>query len=281
MEKAVYITDLDGTLLNSSSKLSNYTKSKLKTLLNNGLNFTVSTLRSHASIKNLFDGIDLKLPIIEQNGALLTRFHDNNKLLFNSITDSYKQKILTILEEEKVDPVFLTYSKKDKLAYGKLSSPGLKWYYESRINAKDKRVVTYSNMFELIKDKWMGIFVIDDYVKGFKIEERLKKEFSGNLNINITEALQTPENPWLSIGSVNASKKNGILQLKEMNNLHKHRIVCFGDQPVDIPMFEVADLSVAVSNAHKDVKAKADIVIGHHDENSVINFIEEDYANNI
>ena len=48
----------------------------------------------------------------------------------------------------------------------------------------------------------------------------------------------------------------------------------FGDQPIDIPMFSVADLSVAVENAHPDVKSSADVIIGNNDCDSVIDFID-------
>jgi hydroxymethylpyrimidine pyrophosphatase-like HAD family hydrolase len=56
--------------------------------------------------------------------------------------------------------------------------------------------------------------------------------------------------------------------------------IVFGDQPIDIPMFSVADLSVAVENAHPDVKSNADVIIGNNDCDSVIDFIESHYSEN-
>ena len=56
------------------------------------------------------------------------------------------------------------------------------------------------------------------------------------------------------------------------------RVVVFGDNLNDLPMMEVADLSVAVDNALLAVKEKADIVIGPNTSPSVASFIREDFA---
>jgi hydroxymethylpyrimidine pyrophosphatase-like HAD family hydrolase len=49
---------------------------------------------------------------------------------------------------------------------------------------------------------------------------------------------------------------------------------------VDIPMFTIADFSVAVENARPDVKRSADIIIDNKDCNTVMNFIENHFYEN-
>lgn len=51
------------------------------------------------------------------------------------------------------------------------------------------------------------------------------------------------------------------------------RIVCFGDNLNDLPMFEEADKSIAVKNAVSQVRARADEIIGANTENSVAQYI--------
>ena len=75
----LYVTDLDGTFLNSNSELSDNAKGKLNKLISEGLNFTISTLRSIESIRPIFSGVNLQLPIIELNGAFITEFDTNKK----------------------------------------------------------------------------------------------------------------------------------------------------------------------------------------------------------
>ena len=57
--------------------------------------------------------------------------------------------------------------------------------------------------------------------------------------------------------------------------LHPERIICFGDNLNDIPMFEAADHSIAVENAVAAVKEAADEIIGKNTDNAVAAYISE------
>ena len=59
--------------------------------------------------------------------------------------------------------------------------------------------------------------------------------------------------------------------------LGAERIVVFGDNRNDLPMFEIADLAVAVSNAIPEVLERADIIIGDHNSSAVAEFILSDF----
>ncbi|MDE6134546.1 MAG: HAD family hydrolase, partial [Muribaculaceae bacterium] len=54
------------------------------------------------------------------------------------------------------------------------------------------------------------------------------------------------------------------------------RLMVFGDNLNDIPMFEVADVAVAVGNALPEVKAAADVVIEPNYTDSVARYIAAD-----
>jgi len=68
-----------------------------------------------------------------------------------------------------------------------------------------------------------------------------------------------------------ASKSNAIKQLKEL--LECDRLVVFGDGKNDIDMFELADESYAVENAHEDLKRYATEVIGANDDDAVAKWL--------
>lgn len=63
-----------------------------------------------------------------------------------------------------------------------------------------------------------------------------------------------------------------------MHRLGAERLVVFGDNHNDLPMFEVADESYAVSNAVPAVLEAATGVIGSNDEDAVACWIAEDFA---
>ncbi len=55
--------------------------------------------------------------------------------------------------------------------------------------------------------------------------------------------------------------------------LGARRVVCFGDNQNDLPMFGIADWAVAVSNAAPDVRAAAHEVITSNDSEGVADWI--------
>ena len=80
---------------------------------------------------------------------------------------------------------------------------------------------------------------------------------------------------WLEILPQNVSKANAIQQLKKYLNCNQ--VIAFGDGKNDISMFEMADQCYAVDNACDELKAIATDVIGHHDEDAVAKWLEENF----
>ena len=70
--KSLYVSDMDGTLLNSNSVLSQYTTDKLNELIaNEGVLFTVATARTPATVVSLMSNIKATVPFIVMTGAAL------------------------------------------------------------------------------------------------------------------------------------------------------------------------------------------------------------------
>jgi len=80
---------------------------------------------------------------------------------------------------------------------------------------------------------------------------------------------------WLEIMPLDASKSNAIRQLQSMLNCEK--LIVFGDGKNDIDMFQIADKSYAVANAHNDLKQYATEVILSNDEDGVARWLEANY----
>ncbi len=69
--KELYISDLDGTLLTDSAKLSSQTSSCLREMIGQGLDFTIATARTAATVSIIMKDAGLKLPAILMNGAVI------------------------------------------------------------------------------------------------------------------------------------------------------------------------------------------------------------------
>ena len=62
MKKQLFVTDLDGTLLNSEQKLSDYTVETLNRLIDKGLPITFSTSRSFYTTSMMLNRVHFCLP---------------------------------------------------------------------------------------------------------------------------------------------------------------------------------------------------------------------------
>ena len=69
--QTLYITDLDGTLLNGNSVVSPRSTQIINDLLHKGMRFTVATARTPATVVPLLQQLDLDIPAVLMNGAVL------------------------------------------------------------------------------------------------------------------------------------------------------------------------------------------------------------------
>ncbi len=67
----LFVSGLDDTLLNKNDNLSAYSRIELNRMLEDGILFTIATLRTPASILEVIGDIRLKCPVIAMDGAVL------------------------------------------------------------------------------------------------------------------------------------------------------------------------------------------------------------------
>ena len=81
---------------------------------------------------------------------------------------------------------------------------------------------------------------------------------------------------WLEFHHEEGTKAKAIERV--MKQLGANRLVVFGDNNNDLPMFRIADESYAVSNAIPAVLAAATGVIGSNDSDAVARWVTDDLS---
>ncbi len=76
----------------------------------------------------------------------------------------------------------------------------------------------------------------------------------------LTEDVYTPGEYWLELTSLTGTKAVALNTVQV--EVQADRLVCFGDNHNDLPMFEIADVSLAVANATPKVRRAAAATIG-------------------
>ena len=99
----LYVSDLDGTLLRSNEKTSEYTNKVINSLTERGMLFSYATARSLITAKKVTRGINAKIPLIVYNGASVI---DNLK------EDSFSVagREISIAECQESFPIFIKKS---------------------------------------------------------------------------------------------------------------------------------------------------------------------------
>ena len=85
--QALYVSDLDGTLLRSDGSLSPYSLRTITRLIHEGMLFTVASARGCNLIRAAIGGLPLRLPVIDQNGACVSELADHATAIIGSNDD--------------------------------------------------------------------------------------------------------------------------------------------------------------------------------------------------
>ena len=95
----LFVSDLDGTLLNGKAKLTDYSRITINKLIENGMHFTAATARTYATVSKILGGLNVNAPLILMNGALI-RDLQNNKYVFSAIINkNVSENIISLLHQ--------------------------------------------------------------------------------------------------------------------------------------------------------------------------------------
>ena len=99
----LYVSDLDGTLLNSSAQLSNKSVELINEAIKNNTNFTIATARTPATIVPILKDINIKMPVIAMNGCSIYDLKSNKYLHTISIDTNIVPKLQKLISEEELN----------------------------------------------------------------------------------------------------------------------------------------------------------------------------------
>ncbi|MGN0728731.1 HAD hydrolase family protein [Treponema sp.] len=94
----LFISGLDDTLLNKDYHLNDFCRVELNRMLDEGINFTLSTMRPPAAIMEPMADIRLKLPVIAMDGAVLYDTREKRYLSKIELEPEEKSQVMEILE---------------------------------------------------------------------------------------------------------------------------------------------------------------------------------------
>ena len=268
--KTLYISDLDGTLLNSRAELSGYTIDVLNRLIANGENFSIATARTAATTLLMFENVTLNIPIILMNGVLIYDPASKEYIKKEILPDAAVSNIIRAMRE--VGQTGLMYT---------LRGEKMATYYETRNNKAlhdfiSEREINYNKVFTQV-DNFSDVKNDIIYFCFLDMQENIERIFAliaeiEGIKIEKYRDIYS-ENLWyLEVFSAAASKYNAVQFLRE--NGGYEQIIGFGDNLNDIPLFHACDICYAVENAKDELKFIANAVIGSNESDGVAKHLE-------
>ena len=127
----LFVSDLDGTLLQSDGTLSDYTRQTLKDLLKRGVHFTVASARAWGEMTPVLGDLPLDLPVIAINGAYLTDYATGNHLVINAIENDFAATLYRHILDGRLYPFVVTHNgTEDCLYWQNIRNEQMQWYHD-------------------------------------------------------------------------------------------------------------------------------------------------------
>lgn len=267
--KTLYISDLDGTLLDSTGRLSNTTTTLLKDIIASGIHFTCATARTEATTSKILAEIPLSAPCILMNGVVILDLQKNHYIKVEYLDLDFYTALLNQLEA--LGLTSFIYTIEDNCLntyYDTFPNEAMHAFFKERVNLYQKRYTSVPSLknipkqgviYSLLLDKKTALQPLCDWISSIAKDYPIDYIFYPEIYY---------DDIWcLEIFSKNASKYNAVKYLKDTYQYDK--VIGFGDNLNDLSLFMACDECYAVSNAKETVKQAATEVIGPNTEDSV------------
>jgi len=274
MNKTLFVTDLDGTLLDSNAKITPVTAKIINNLIDAGLIFTYATARSFHTALPVTSEINFREPAVHHNGVFIND-PKSGECFDKCVFDPDKTALLIKnLQDNKIYPLLYSIvDGRERVSWisGK-ETDGIKFYLKTRQNDKRLRPVQdYSEFTGVINQ----LAFVSDYRE--ELEQivsilNLDSHFVHQIHVDAYKH-DGKAKYWCEILRFDAQKDTGVQKVSKLTGTDK--IICFGDNLNDLPMFNISDESYAVDNAVPEVKEIATGVIGSNDDDGVAKWLEK------
>lgn len=274
--KHLFITDLDGTLLNSHSLISQHSAEIISGLSHKGALISIATARTPGTVEPLLQNTFTTPPAVVMTGA--------------AIWDRASQ---TYIHPQFIDPDSVARINATCLKHGlnpftyTIQPSGIiHTYFHGQPDNKERRFIDERSHLKLkrihiiprkpgkalpVYPNTVLIFSLGQTAQVYGIADELRQNTL--CSVSSYPDIFNHHQAYIEIFAPEVNKASAVRQLKEF--IGADRMTVFGDNLNDIPMMKIADTAVAVENALPQVKEIADIIIGSNNDDAVARYILE------
>lgn len=261
----IFFTDLDGTLLNNQSNISESLKKAIESYVSAGHIFVLSTGRPLSSVFDVINRTGLNLPnilIIANNGSLI--YDCANKVSLQDLKMPIEDAVALVDEIESYGIHAQTYSSKYVIC--KEQDPEID-FYTKRTGMVAKHDKDLRNLLDIPPYKVLAL-ELSDKDKLFKLQEDTK-EYLGDKYISLFSCDQ-----MLEFVDKRSGKGNGVKFVCDHYGVSVEDAYAAGDAENDLSMLSAVGHSIAMKNATDEVKAIASTITERtNDEDGLLDIL--------
>lgn len=255
--------DLDGTLLDSESRLSERTEQVMKQAIAQGVKVVLATGKTAYSGRDIIKRLGLDTPGIYTQG-LEIRYPDDSSKVLAALDADLARRFITYADERGFDVVAYNGSR----LFTRKLTPQVRELSERYHDAMPEVVGPLQNLLNSMSFSKLLIMRRHD----IKRINALRYQF--NLQLDGKARLVQALGDMLEVLPPGQSKGRALKVLLKEFDIKESEVMALGDGENDIEMVKMAGIGVAMGNAHDSLKAVADHVTTTNDEDGVAAAVE-------
>jgi Cof subfamily protein (haloacid dehalogenase superfamily) len=260
---SVVACDLDGTLLRSDGTVDERSRRAIMDAEAAGALVVLCTARPTRWMRPLAEALRHHGVAICANGAVVWDLHRETVLEAFPLEPDITRQVVALLQEALPGGAW---------AVERTSGFAREAAFASRWPSPADTVI--DSVQALICEPAVKLMLRHDGLRADALLERAR-EVIGQL----AELTHSNSNDGLlEISAAGVSKASTLARLCEERGVGSERVIAFGDMPNDLPMLQWAGHSVAVANAHPDVRAAATEITSSNDKAGVAAVLERVFA---
>lgn len=262
LNKVIFMTDLDGTLLTDDKRILDKDMAAIKRFREGGGIFTAATGRGYSMARRIVeDVLHLNVPSVLFNGAGVFDFKQNKFLwqceigsiareYIRRLNDMFPEKLgFEVLHEQTVFVPFINQTEREHL--------------EMESVVPDRRVLD-----EIPEGGWLKFVIAADPSDLDKVQKTVE---AGGFE----DAQWVRSAPhYFECLPKGVDKSRGFAELIRILGAEDRFSVAAGDYMNDTAMIQKADLGVAVASAQACVKQAADLIVCDNNSGAISEIIE-------